>query len=84
MAKRVSQKRQKEFDGIKKSIEISYSGFRDNVKRFNEFTNFVFNSSLDTKAKTVLKVTDKPKSNLTFSRRWSRSFEANSQSKCRP
>ena len=57
---RVAQKNQDRLDDIKDKIRESYNYFTDNIKRYNEFVNFVFNTTLSTDEIDKLAVLQKP------------------------
>ena len=56
----VAQVHQDQLPCIKKNIEKSHEYFQDNVKRFNYFRQFVFQSSLSEADRAALKETKKP------------------------
>jgi|EndMetStandDraft_5_1072996.scaffolds.fasta_scaffold52895_1 hypothetical protein len=56
----VAQIHQDQLSAIKKNIEKSYEYFQDNVKRFNDFRQFVFQSSLSKGDRAILRETKKP------------------------
>ncbi len=56
----IAQVHQDQLSAIKKNIEKSYEYFQANVKRFNEFRQFVFHSSLSKVDRAVLHETKKP------------------------
>jgi Phage P22-like portal protein len=51
---------QDQLSGIKKNIEKSHEYFQDNVKRYNYFRQFVFQSSLSEADRAALRETNKP------------------------
>jgi hypothetical protein len=53
-----------EFDNIKNDIEIGHTYFQDNYKRYNEFTRFVFKTTITPADASVNKEIDKP--NMEF------------------
>lgn len=56
----VAQVHQDQLTRIKKNIEKSHEYFQDNVKRFNYFRQFVFQSSLSEADRAALRETKKP------------------------
>lgn len=56
----IAQVHQDQLNRIKKNIEKSHEYFQDNVKRFNYFRQFVFQSSLSEADRVALKETKKP------------------------
>lgn len=56
----VAQAHQAQLSAIKKNIEKSHEYFQENVKRFNYFRQFVFQSSLFKADRAALKETKKP------------------------
>ncbi len=56
----VAQKYQNQLKRIKKQITKSYENFQDNVKRFNFFRKFVFQTSISEADRQVLNETKKP------------------------
>ncbi|HEY2567187.1 MAG TPA: hypothetical protein VGH95_05750 [Candidatus Aquirickettsiella sp.] len=56
----VAQIHQDQLSAIKKNIEKSYEYFQENVKRFNYFRQFVFQSSLSEADRAALRETNKP------------------------
>jgi len=56
----VAQVHQEQLIRIKKNIEKSHEYFQDNVKRFNYFRQFVFQSSLSEADRAALRETKKP------------------------
>ncbi|WP_342220245.1 hypothetical protein [Rickettsiella endosymbiont of Miltochrista miniata] len=56
----IAQVHQDQLTRIKKNIERSHEYFQDNVKRFNYFRQFVFQSSLSEADRAALKETKKP------------------------
>jgi hypothetical protein len=56
----IAQVHQDQLTRIKKNIEKSHEYFQDNVKRFNYFRQFVFQSSLSEADRAALKETKKP------------------------
>ena len=60
----VAQVHQDQLTRIKKNIERSHEYFQDNVKRFNYFRQFVFQSSLSEADRAALKETKKRHENF--------------------
>lgn len=56
----ISDTRLNRLKDIKEKIQGSYSYFKDNCKRYNEFINFVFNTSLTTETRNKLAALQKP------------------------
>lgn len=56
----VAKAHQDQLSAIKKNIEKSHEYFQDNVKRFNYFRQFVFQSSLSEADRAALQKTKKP------------------------
>ncbi|WP_342227833.1 hypothetical protein [Rickettsiella endosymbiont of Rhagonycha lignosa] len=56
----VAQAHQDQLSAIKKNIEKSHEYFQENVKRFNYFRQFVFQSSLSEADRAALRETNKP------------------------
>lgn len=56
----VAQVYRDQLDRIKKTVKISYEGFKHNYDRFNEFRKFVFETSLSEDDITLLTTLSKP------------------------
>lgn len=56
----VSESIQDELSRIKKNISQSYLYFKDNAKRFHEFKNYIFNTSINDDQKALLAQQSKP------------------------